>query len=334
MYNKFAVSRYKLIDARITMKQKKAPSLQDLVEYVSEKLEIETSSSTIQKDIYAMRFDSGLGFFAPIEFDRKLKAYIYTDPFYSINKIAVSPEDLQGLELAIGILEQFKDVPAIKLFDDAINKIATSIKYNIEHSAPSKILYLDRPKRYTGIEFLNDIVEAIRNKNVLKIQYKSFVKKEIKKHTVHPYFVKEYNGRMYLIGKDIHPTKPAKFLTFSFDRMNQIVKLNQTFNEEHVDTDNYFNSTIGVTKTDKNPEKIILQIDSLQKNYILSQPLHHSQKILKETKKYLLIELNVVINYELTSLLLSFKNNVKVIKPQSLVREIKEIASNICKLYK
>ena len=334
MQNKYAISRYKLIDARIIMKQRNAPSLIDLVDYVSEKLETLISESTIQKDIYAMRFDQGLGFFAPIVFDRKQKGYIYTDSDYSINKIAVSAEDLQGLELAIGILEQFKDLPAIKIFDDAISKIATSIKYNMEQNSSSKILYLDRPKRYMGIEFLNDVVDAIRNRKVLKIQYKSFTKGELKKHIVHPYFVKEYNGRMYLVAKDIHPTKASKFLTFSFDRMIQLLNTNQTFMEEEMDPENYFQSTIGISLTGKNPEKIILKFDISQKNYVQSQPLHHSQKIIKETKSHLLIEIFVVINYEFSSLLLSLKDNVTVIKPLHLAKEIKEMALKIAQRYK
>lgn len=62
MKNKYAVTRYRLIDNRMTMKQKPAPSLQEIVDYVSEKLGTTVSVSSIQKDIYAMRNDEGLGF--------------------------------------------------------------------------------------------------------------------------------------------------------------------------------------------------------------------------------------------------------------------------------
>lgn len=334
MKNKSASSRYRLIDIRISMKTKRSPTLQDLIEYVSEKLDCNVSARTIQYDIRAMRHDEGLGFFAPIEYDATKRAYYYSEPDYSINKMAVSAEDLQGLEMAIGILEQFKNLPAIKLFDDAISKIATSIKFNISNMEKSKIFFLDRPNRYIGIEFLDEIVGAIRNKQVLKIQYKPFNKQELKKHTLHPYFIKEYNGRMYLIAKDIHPTKASKFLTFSFDRIQDAIQMNQTFFEEYVDTENYFSSTIGVSHSEEAPQNIQLQFDASQMNYIKSQPLHASQKILNESKTHIKVAYSLVVNYELKSLLLGFGNTVKVLKPISLAQTIKEMAEKIVLLYR
>ncbi len=114
----------------MTIRQKPAPTLQELVDYVSEKLGTPVSVSSIQKDIYAMRYDASLGFNAPIEYSQEKRGYIYTDPDYSINKIPLSEEDLQGLEMAIGILEQFKGIPAIGLFEDSITKLATAVKHS------------------------------------------------------------------------------------------------------------------------------------------------------------------------------------------------------------
>jgi predicted DNA-binding transcriptional regulator YafY len=317
----------------MTIKLKPAPSLQDIVDYVCEKMGTTVSVSSIQKDIYAMRFDEGLGFFAPIEYDKYKKGYVYTDPDYSINNIPVSEEDLQGLELAIGILEQFKELPAIKLFEDAISKIASSVKQSREHKGDSKILLLDRPKRYKGIEFLTEMVEAIRQKKVMRIYYQPFNKTEVKKHTVHPYFIKEYNGRMYLIAKDIHPTKESIFLTFAFDRISEAIKMNQSFHEEEMDKENYFNAAIGISLTGEKPEKIVLQVDHSQANYIKSQPIHHSQKILKETKEHISIELDLVINYELVATILSLGDKVNVLKPATLAQRIKTVAQGIVAKY-
>lgn len=317
----------------MTIRQKPAPSLQEIVDYVSEKMGAPISVASIQKDIYAMRYDESLGFNAPIEYDPLKKGYVYTDPSYSITNIPVSEEDLQGLEIAIGILEQFKEIPAIKLFEDSINKIASSVKQSRERVSGGSILLLDRPKRYQGIEYMNDIVEAIHGKNVLRIQYQPFNKTEPKKHTVHPYFIKEYNSRMYLIGKDIHPTKESKFLTFAFDRMHDVIKMNQTFREEEVDKENYFRAAIGISLPNTSPEKIVLQFDPLQANYLKSQPLHHSQKIVKETKKECVISVELVVNYELRSLLQSFGDKVKVLKPASLAKEMKDVAEKMVAQY-
>lgn len=332
MKHKNAVARYRYIDMRISMKQKPAPSLDEIVAFVSDKLGESVSTSSIQKDIYAMRYDERLGYFAPIQFDVYKKGYVYTEIGYSIQKINVSDEDLQGLELAVGILQQFQNIPAIKQFEDAIHKLAGAVKFSREQQH-DKIVLLDRPIRYQGIEFMQDIVDAIRQKRVMKFMYLPFTKKEATKHTVHPYFIKEYNSRMYLIAKDIHPTKASKFLTFGFDRMQQLVVMHQTFQEELIDKESYFRSAIGISLPQTKPENIVLQFDISQLKYITSQPLHHSQKIIKEQSKLFTLQIHVVINYELMSLLLSFGDKLKVIKPASLVETMKSITKNLYQLY-
>lgn len=334
MNNKAALTRYRLIDARINQKQKPAPTLNDLIGYVSEKLGRSVSEASIQKDLYAMRYNEALGYHAPIAYDKHRRGYVYTEAGYSIHRMPVSEEDLQGLELAVGILNQFKNIPAIRIFDDAIQKIAISVKQSREqlHGQGSKLL-LDRPKRYLGIEYMSDIVEAIHAKSVIRFYYQPFNKKEERKHTVHPYFIKEYNHRMYLIGKDIHPTKASKFLIFAFDRMREVLNMNQRFQEEHLDIENYFSSAIGISLPNSKPEQIVLQFDPAQARYIKSQPLHHSQKIIRENKKEIRIELELVLNYELKAMILGFGKQVKVLKPKTLVEEIKGIAQAMVDLY-
>jgi len=317
----------------MTMRQKQAPSLREIVDYVSEKMGQPISVASIQKDIYAMRYNESLGFNAPIEYDQYKKGYVYTKPDFSITNIPVSEEDLQGLEIAIGILEQFKEIPAIKLFEDAITKLASSVKQSRDKANAGSILLLDRPKRYQGIEYMGDIVDAIHGKNVLKVNYQPFTKTEPKKHTVHPYFIKEYNGRMYLIGNDIHPTKASKFLTFAFDRMSDVVKMNQTFREQEVDKENYFRAAIGISLPDSKPENIVLLFDPIQSNYLQSQPLHHSQRILKDTEEEFVISVDLLVNYELKSLLQSFGDRVKVLEPKVLADEMKEVAMNVVEKY-
>src|SRR5690606_5002876 len=100
MRKKNAYARYRLIDSRLTNKSLKPPTLDEIVEYVCEKLDMDVSVSSIQKDIYAMRYDTNLGFEAPIEFDRYSRGYVYTEPDYSISKMPVSADDLKGLEFA------------------------------------------------------------------------------------------------------------------------------------------------------------------------------------------------------------------------------------------
>lgn len=333
MNHKDAYTRYRLIDARISNKQRPSPTLQELVAYVSEKMGRSVSVSSIQKDIYAMRYDTALAFNAPIEYDTSTKSYKYTDSNYSINNIPVSEEDLQGLEMAIGLLEQFKDIPAIRLFEDSITKLSSAVKQSRSATAPNQFLILDRPKRYLGIQYMDDIATAIREKREMRLAYQPFSKEQSKKHLVHPYFIKEYNGRMYLIAKDIHAYKESKFLTFAFDRIKDVSILSKTFREEYFDKENYFKHAIGITLSDSMVETIVLKFDPAQANYLKSQPLHHTQQIVKDTSHEFSISLKLVVNYELVSLIQSFGDKVKVMKPEFLAERLKESAQKIVAQY-
>jgi predicted DNA-binding transcriptional regulator YafY len=323
-YNKDAYTRYKLIDACIRRKSKPAPRLADLVEYVSDKIDKPVSESSIQKDIFAMRNDVNLGFNAPIAYDYYKKGYIYTEEDYFIEKLPVTDDELQSLEMCIGFLQQFTSIPAIKIFEDSISRMASSVKKSREKISKNAIMVYDKNKKYSGAQFMQDIVGAIRDRLIVKIQYQSFTRDKAKEHTIHPYFIKEFSDRLYLIANDVAPGKMQKFLTFSFDRIQKIQVTATNFKEQFIDRDNYFSNTLGVSNVGDQPEKIVLECLPTQAAYFKSQQIHHSQKIINETNKIFVISLNLVVNHELIMLLMSFGGNVKVLEPESLLQKMKE----------
>jgi hypothetical protein len=196
--NKDALSRYRWIDERLRNKQLPPPGLQDLIRYVSKKMDQPVSVRTIQKDIEDMRFSEKLNYHAPIKYDRSNKIYYYGEEGYSISNMPVSEFDLQGLEIAISILEQFKKLPVIKQFEDAILKIAAALKINrekLEHG--EKLLQLEMPVQYKGLEWLSDIAEAMKEHKIIRFAYQSFERNEPKEHWVEPYHLREYSGAVF-----------------------------------------------------------------------------------------------------------------------------------------
>ncbi len=69
---------------------------------------------------------------------------------------------------------------------------------------------------------------------------------------------------------------------------------------------------------------MILFFDSLQGKYINSQPLQHSQKVLKDTDDELRIKLKICITYDFVQELLSYEDRVSVIEPGWLVDTLKK----------
>ncbi|AWO01048.1 hypothetical protein DLD77_04710 [Chitinophaga alhagiae] len=330
--NKDALSRYRWIDERLRNKRLPKPTLDALVEFVSGKLDKSIAVRTIQKDLEDMRNDPELNYFAPIKYNRSSKAYHYEDDTYSISNSPIDEADLQGLEVAIGILEQFRSLPVIQRFEDAILKIAASLKMNRQQLENQGLIKFSRASQYKGAELIPEIVDAIKEREVIRIAYQSFDRKEPKEHWVEPYHLREYNHRFYLIGKS-QKAKGGTVLTFALDRIVNTWPTNKHFDEKNFDDASYFQHAIGITVSSETPEDIILSYTPLQGKYVKTQPLHHSQTILKDDDEECRIGLKIVVNHELIMLLLSAGGRVKVIQPQHLADRIAEEAREITKRY-
>ena len=70
-------------------------------------------------------------------------------------------------------------------------------------------------------------------------------------------------------------------------------------------------------------ERVVLSYQAFQGNYIKTQPLHATQKILVDNADELRIEIYVRPNYELEEQILKQGERVTVLEPQWLRNEIK-----------
>lgn len=335
--NKDALSRYRWIDERLRNKRMPPPRFADLVLYVSRKMGTDISDRTIQGDLKNMRDSEELGYFAPLTYDRGSKTYRYETEDYSIGNMPVSEYDLQGLEIAIGILEQFSNLPAIRQFEDAILKIAAALKISRESLESKALIRLDTPPHYKGLEWIQEIADVMKGREMIRIAYQSFERNEPREYWVEPYHLREYNNRFYLIGKSVGDkgkSRNGRLLTFGLDRISNIWPAGIQFDEKNFDEASYFKDAVGITVHDQQPEKIILSFTPHQGKYIKSQPIHHSQRVIRDNDREYRIELNLIINHELLMILLGYGAKMKVLQPAHLAKRIAGEAEEIGKLYR
>jgi predicted DNA-binding transcriptional regulator YafY len=332
--NKDALIRYRVINRRLKNKYKEYPTLRELIDACEEALGKPLSVRTIQADIQAMRYDSDLGYNAPISYDAKIGGYKYTDDKYSIDNIPLNQEDLDTLEFATKVLDQFKNVEILKPFTGVIEKIASSYKISrqIEETKQKDFIEFESAPLASGTEFINPILKSIKEQKEINLEYQSFKDDSAKTYELHPYLLKEYKNRWYLVAWN---DSKSSINTFGLDRILNITEGDRYFQfYKGFDPNDFFKDAFGITAPQKlNVKKIHLKFNSDQGKYIKSQPLHHSQKIIKEDKKGLLIEINVMISYELKSQMLSYGSSVEVIKPKSLKNEISDEIKKMRKLY-
>ncbi|HRQ51056.1 MAG TPA: hypothetical protein PLR74_11000, partial [Agriterribacter sp.] len=86
----------------------------------------------------------------------------------------------------------------------------------------------------------------------------------------------------------------------------------------------YFKYSFGVThRYTENPEKVILSFTPKQAKYILSEPLHHSQKLILESSEEVQVQIGVYITQELMMAILSYGANGAFIKKMKLKAQSK-----------
>jgi predicted DNA-binding transcriptional regulator YafY len=168
----------------------------------------------------------------------------------------------------------------------------------------------------------------------LRISYQSFKAENPKSCIFHPYLLKEYRNRWFLIGRR---GDSDSITNFALDRIKGIKNSGKDYlPNDLIDTENYFNHLIGVTKPNEEEiQSIEIKVSAKQVPYVRTKPIHHSQEIIREYKNGdVVIKLFLICNYELRSVLLSFGDDLEVRKPQKLRQEMKLVFSEALKKYR
>ncbi|WP_177766374.1 helix-turn-helix transcriptional regulator [Flavobacterium sp. I3-2] len=321
--NKSALIRYKTIDQCLKNRYRKW-SLDDIIEKVSDALyEFEgittgVGKRTIQADIQFMRSDK-LGYNAPIVVvDRKF--YTYEDENYSITQSPIKDEDVDKMKEIVSLLKQFNGFQYFDEMTELIAKLENNI-YKSAKQTPNYIQFEDN-KQLKGIEHLSGLYQAILNKRPLFIEYKSFKSEEVRKDMYHPYLLKEYRNRWFLITRS---NKGKMLITLALDRIEAFYELDSKLYKpyEGVDFDTYYSECIGVTRSEKNrPLKIILKFNPRNAPYVITKPLHSSQQIIENTENGLIIRIDVIPNFELEREILGFGESIEILGPKRLKQQI------------
>ncbi|AJH16190.1 helix-turn-helix transcriptional regulator [Myroides profundi] len=321
--NKLALLRYRIIDECLRNRFRKW-TLNDLIEKVAdglyeyEGIDTGISKRTIQLDIQAMRSDS-LGYNAPIiVVDRKY--YTYEDANYSIKNSPINDADTEKLKEVVAILKHLNGFSQVDEMSEVIAKLDNSLLTR-STKAPNYI-QMEGNSLLKGIKFISPLYNAIKNKQTLLIEYKSFKSKEATKNIYYPYLLKEYRNRWFVV---VRSSTHKHLLTLALDRIINVYALaNEPYKEyEGVDFDRYYNDTLGVTKTEQDrAQKVILWVNAYNVPYVKTKPLHHSQQVLEEDEAGMKIRIDVVLNFELEREILGFGETLKVIAPKILQKRI------------
>ncbi|GIV43512.1 MAG: WYL domain-containing protein [Bacteroidia bacterium] len=335
--NKNAMIRYQTLD-KCFRNPGRMYFIEDLLQECNNALqEYDPNSEGIQKrqlfeDIKFM--ESEQGWSIPLERYRygKKVYYRYTDLNFSINhQNVINITELEQIKSALEILQNIDGKPQIEWINNILAKLETYWQHRNLRS--SKIISYDTNKDLVGLEHFTPLFNAIVNKRVLKILYRGFKKSEKYQLIFHPYHLKEYNKRWFVIG--FHEEKNISNWVLALDRIQALEETDKNYILNFTDWEEYFYDIIGVTKPyGAEPQEIHLVFSSEIAPYIMTKPLHPTQKhkILPQNAG-LEVKIEVVPNYELESLILSYGEKIKVIEPLDLKEKIQARLKNCLDLY-
>ena len=121
-----AYIRYRVINSLLVNRGR--ATLRQMIKACEDALDIEPiSKRTIEADLHVMRNDPRLGFNAPIKYIHAHRAYMYTDPDYTIDQFPIKLEEVQTLRFAATILKQFQHIEYLENFGASLELIVDAI---------------------------------------------------------------------------------------------------------------------------------------------------------------------------------------------------------------
>lgn len=316
--SKSAFRRYKVIDELLRNNMRKFPKMEDIICACWDKLDFEPSRETIQKDIANMRLPHPDGFDAPIHYNHANKGYEYTDSNYSLTGVSLRQEELDTIRESVDLIRALGGSRISHQFTNAAEKLlSATIEGNYKEKEKRPILQTMIPPTSRGFEHFDCFYKACKEKLSVSFIHFSYKKRKFNHIFLHPFLIKEFENRWYVIGySEIHNS----VRTFGMDRISEPLLLNKKFHSiESASVDIYLNDTYGVFPIpEAKKETIRILVSQLGTHYMQAYPLHESQKIKKNSNGTSVITFKLIPSIELARYFLSQGYHIRIITPKWL----------------
>ena len=346
--NKNALTRYYILDSLLANRHHNYSS-KELCQLVNEKLEeLKTSEEmkkkeaavslrTIQDDLHYLEFGPFLAEIEHYQIDVpsqknpyktvKKTCHRYADTSFSIFKKDMTEDEKYLLAEALSLLGQFDGLPNL----EGLEALRKSLNVKTDRQI---ISFTKNPLENSTL--LGELFTAISQQQVVELHYHRFdTPDEERTVTLHPYLLKEYNRRWYLIAA---AEESGKLLNFALDRIDKVVPLpSHVYVPYDGDLNERFEDIVGVTlNDDKDLQTIVFWVSNRSKDYVATKPIHESQRNIRGEREKVLREkyptlcegrffsIDCIENYELIRELTSFGKDLIVLSPQNIVEQVQQ----------
>lgn len=337
------LKRLKAID-EILSSTKNGVSMAELIEHVKSSEGVEADRFSIKRDIGLL---NEMDFTTISEYrsvrnirnqqNRKIEFFRYVNPTTTLFKINISQDERDFLSEALAMLG-LKGIESMKFY--------RSLDLKKTNKNKQVISFTKNPVESKVSNRFKDIYDAIRFKEIIRIgvsdrrpPYKTVY------HTVHPWYLHEYNRRWYLFGFD---EKEQDIRRYTLDRISKFQKLDKTntkYRAAYKKMNEILHDVVGVSIDDGDILDILFWVSDVSADYVAKKYIHHSQKEMTPEEaekivghplaydggKYFTIRCKE--NYELRREMLSFGSALVVLSPDILRSTLKSQLKEMLEIY-
>ena len=185
-------------------------------------------------------------------------------------------------------------------------------------SLRNRILFEKVP---SASQWLTVLVNAMRDGKALDMTYQSFKRTEPTTFETHPYCLKIFRQRWYMLAKTIGK---EELRIYSLDRIIDIKVLDKTLElPDGFDAADFFSDYFGIIiGHNVKPSIVEIKASAEQAKYLESLPLHHSQTAIEVTPDYTVFRYCLVPTFDLKQEILSRGSTMEVLSPKWYRNEI------------
>lgn len=170
----------------------------------------------------------------------------------------------------------------------------------------------------SGHKNLTAIMEAMTENMEIRIDYQKYTSSESSTYTIHPYAVKEFAKRWYLIG---HCMERDGMRVYGLDRVMSLELTGNRFRmPDGFDVDTLFATSFGIYIPEGPGQTIRFRTTQTEARFLRDLPIHRSQKTVGEDESSVTFEIFACPNKALVMEFCKYGSSLEVLSPDS-VRE-------------
>lgn len=209
-----------------------------------------------------------------------------------------------------------------------LNSLSLRNLLNESAGLRDRILLEDVPSSH---RFLMTVIDAMRENRKIVLSYRGYSMDEYRDMTVHPYCVRLFKRRWYLIGYSEY-SKAVRL--YMLDRARDATMLREGFDfPDDFNAETYFEDYYGVRISEAGKERVLLKVMPKIRDLVRTVPLHASQTEIETNSEYSVFELYLKPNFDFMQEVISYLGNAEVIEPVWLRREVADILKSMYNIY-